>query len=255
MAVVPLEHPTTSEDIHSDVAASSCLCWNAAVVNKVVCNTDQGSNITAAPVLYQCSDCQDHISNTVLRRASHPAHFRGLTLCSSLWIQFTFLWKCFMFRHISVDIFRGLSRMSFANWTRTKLFHKANSEIMWQKLLVHDQMIHLVFSNASHGLPQLTDGLCCQMWMSTDSWWMTFDLFTVEAGSCFWSGVHRQLVLCVSVHPFPELWRVMSLSSRGRELVLVLSEGVEWFVVSADSARCSRQSRCWVSSVGPDLKS
>lgn len=161
MAVVPLEHPTTSEDIHSDVAASSCLCWDAAVVNKVVCNTDQGSNITAAPVLYQCSDCQDHISNTVLRRASHPAHFRGLTLCPSLWIQFTFLWKCFMFRHISVDIFRGLSRMSFANWTRTKLFHKANSEIMWQKLLVHDQMIHLVFSNASHGLPQ---------WIELFSW-------------------------------------------------------------------------------------
>lgn len=88
----------SSEDIHSYITASSCLRWDAADVNKVVCNTDQGSNITAAPVLYQGNDCQDHASNTMLKRALDPAHLRGLTLCSSLWIQFTFLCKCFRFQ-------------------------------------------------------------------------------------------------------------------------------------------------------------
>lgn len=53
----------------------SSLCqffWHKidpSVMSKVVCVTDQGSNVVAALWPYRCLDCQDHIYNTVLQHA------------------------------------------------------------------------------------------------------------------------------------------------------------------------------------------
>ncbi len=67
----PPEEAKTGDNIRRELQHQlvSVLGFDACVMNKVVWVTDQGSNMIAALAPYHRLDCQDHVYNTVLRRA------------------------------------------------------------------------------------------------------------------------------------------------------------------------------------------
>ncbi len=70
-AMFPPEETKTGDNIRRELQHQlvSVLGFDACVMNKVVWVTDQGSNMIAALTQYHRLDCQDHVYNTVLRRA------------------------------------------------------------------------------------------------------------------------------------------------------------------------------------------